>query len=355
MFDLHSVKKPKTSPERKTSVTSPVQLILLDWASLIEVKCPAQGLSSEVFFVKLRNGKELVLKFPFNESAIEVERVASEFIGRNTDTLRTPHTRVITPEGHEVDIIKKTVAKLGGEDAESLRNRMSRHSGPIICMEKMEGQTLDFYGADKKLLKDPRFVRRLGEITAFDILLGNIDRLLTLNPDNILFDHKKGTFHLIDQKVSMYELSGMIPGHNLDTDVFSDENAGYSLQLEVMLEVNDRLKHYLGPMITSFRKGDFGGSALSERVGFMFEIEHQMHIDRVVFDKGLYEGFLKIARNFGMAGVEAADQWKGAGAEGAGLFHNWLTVSNLLPDAQKLLAEGANSGRKKEGFFRKPW
>ncbi|MDR6240367.1 hypothetical protein [Aureibacter tunicatorum] len=331
---------PTTNPHK---IPQPriIQRALIDWAQISTIIKPSQGLSSHVFFVKLNDKQEYVLKFPFENSVGENERMASSFIAKNTNSLLSPRTRLISMQSTEVEQLEAGIKRHSTPAARELLDVLLSHpTGEFICMEKMSGRSLDFMEStsDRKLLADPSFQSRLGEVLAFDLLMGNIDRLLLLNPDNLIYDLKKRSLSLIDQKVSIYDLSGVIPHGAMDTEVLNTPHASEDEKMEAMLQVNAHLKEYLEIQLAPLKNGEFGKSSISEKLAFMFETQYQARIDRRLIDIGLYEGLLKIAQNFHWAGAEAMTEWSKTGVEGMGLFHNWLTVSDLLPDAQQSLA-----------------
>ncbi|WP_448662226.1 CFI-box-CTERM domain-containing protein [Sphingomonas sp. CJ20] len=166
--------------------------IVPDWTSIKSVTA-SKATQVGVFFVTGADGRELVVKF---ENAAANEAFASEFIRRMSGGVLAPEATIVDTGGKEAEALRTSLAGAEpGTDGYKLLQKLEAFTGPhFIVMEKSQGSSLhDSDNPDPAAFQDPRLIRSIGELAAYDLALANYDRtLIGLNLGNLLHQPASG-------------------------------------------------------------------------------------------------------------------------------------------------------------------
>lgn len=174
------------------------RVIAPNWRNITQVDAKTES-QIGVFFVTGADGIELVVKLEPDAGA---EAFAADFIssmgGKAPEVLLSPKDSELTLQ------LLVGLAKISSinNSARLLLNNIQRFEGKnLLVMEKLSGSTMhESENPNLETFKNPAFIKSLGNLAAFDVMLANYDRLtMGFNLGNIMHDEETGTVTGIDQ------------------------------------------------------------------------------------------------------------------------------------------------------------
>ncbi|BDD10179.1 hypothetical protein FUAX_26110 [Fulvitalea axinellae] len=210
----------------------PVQRILNPtWGRDTGAKRTTFGNSGCTFFVVDDKGTHFVVKLSDNQQGLEKEAFSSSFL-RNLDSesVRAPETVLLAKGSAEVTSLYNALGYDNSDGSKQLRSMIKKmpKGHYLLLMERLPGDVLvhvdGWREGAKDTLASDEFMTKMGELCAYDLIMGNNDRMLQLlNWGNMLYDPASGTIGAIDQEMSVVSQKG-----NLNNMAAKDVTAAVS-------------------------------------------------------------------------------------------------------------------------------
>ncbi|MDR6237056.1 hypothetical protein [Aureibacter tunicatorum] len=375
MSGKHGIAK---TPHYHDSISIPLQRMLSpDYERPISISRPKQGANGQVFFITDNHG-EYVLKLDSRPGTLESEHLSSTIYSQMSySTAKAPQTLLLYTASPEIRSLQLACQQVRSSTATYLCECLENYQGEfVLVMEKMKGRSLDKENpADNKLMLSPKFRELFGELMAYDILTGNMDRFFAgLNTDNFLYDDETGEVSLIDQTVSALGQKQMIrkiapETAKLPFDELPEEDdwqvtsyggfgfhralpmdeyyryhemlsKGYSNELaSYAMDASRGMLEVFGESLDTLFIGQLGTSRLAIKLLEIFNDTFGEELeDSQSFERGIIRGILNISKL--TSHPEAIDRiqnalTKSTEAEGFEVVKNFVRIGNLTGETKK--------------------
>ncbi|BDD08249.1 hypothetical protein FUAX_06810 [Fulvitalea axinellae] len=407
MFRHSPPRKKKEAQKREGAAKMPPQAmreeegLKPDLRIISDIKFPMQGMQGTVFFFRDGAGREMVAKLCEQEGALQREHFGATFIrNMHSERVGAPESELHRTGDETFTALKAALAEWTEEENAAMAfGAMAEYKGShLLLMEKMAGVPYypipEEFGGNRTVLDslaDENTGLALGEVAFYDLLLGNIDRIIaSLNPYNMLYQAPEAgkamrinaidsAFSVFGQKFGIDRFAPELVGERArriqdfsrsfsvrsgDVDDQDWEMVEYGAphsdrqfdakkdkdRLEELLQASttDRDKHrelsryaenilekMLEPavqeILTITLVGDPGNSRLARSVATQFEKVCQANVPRHLLDLGAVKGYMTLVKR--LKDPEFTDKLVtmtsgGMGREASGLLRNLYQVSS---------------------------
>eukprot|EP01119_Soliformovum_irregulare_P015304 TRINITY_DN4298_c0_g1_i1.p1 TRINITY_DN4298_c0_g1~~TRINITY_DN4298_c0_g1_i1.p1 ORF type:complete len:382 (-),score=85.13 TRINITY_DN4298_c0_g1_i1:71-1216(-) len=184
----------------------PLNVDQIDWTSIVGLACSEEG-SDGVFFVETKNGS-FVLKGSTTIGAdLFTYKLAVRF------GIPEPKMKVISYASNEwpkmANELQKFESHLNSDSAVASPLGKCLQKTFLCAMELSSGKDMENLEIEEaeKIFKNPKMLKELGRLIAFDMFINNWDRLPCVwdnegNPKNILFNVSDASMDAIDTSVT---------------------------------------------------------------------------------------------------------------------------------------------------------
>ncbi|BDD02917.1 hypothetical protein [Aureibacter tunicatorum] len=296
----------------------PVQMMLNPKFTSVSVAKPKRGKTAQTFFLTDARGHKFVMKFDNGHpSNAPRESFASNFIeniGRGN--LTAPESKVLHKRSREIVDLKKILATDYTPEGRELYLLLFSFSNPyIILQEFSEGSMLEYskkpQSPYREFEQDSRRGIQMGRLAAYDLFLGNWDRLwYSFNEGNMLVSGSSYNISTIDQTLSfgdMDHLANKVLGLGKEEDMLGSRMTpeGERESIFTMTDVDEqeltcKANQIAEKCLRAFKKiiEEFmspGTEAPSALEGLHFTIYSSIVIDPLALTIGFVEGCFDIA------------------------------------------------------------